>query len=414
MKKLTSIGCMIFCGSQTFGNIEAGFSPDRILEISDDILKANCHSTQFHKGYPNIVLPSTWENDTYLKELSKNDYDLFFANNPCSGLSQINRSANLNAKPNSHFERVIHAIGVIQPKMAFLENSSMILSTGAPIIKKMINKLKDDYNFTIIRDKAGNHGCCMVRTRAFIIMWRKDCFNDQIPLLQMNKQPQTTIDEVLKNVGKKYNDTLFPEDQRSWTNVEDLYPLLKRGQNILEFMMENLDTYRDRLTKSQIKYVENSIKKLADGHNIWNKSPYKPDKIVPSLSSVIELINPITNRPFTIGELSAIMGYDSNKFEFLTPEVTAKLQEKDPSVPCATIPLTQMIGQGVPKNFIKYIHSEIKEALLGNRPFINKQPDEIVNFQNHITEFSQTFTLAQLDQMSKFEIDKKKATKLTK
>lgn len=399
MRKLKSIGCMIFCGSQTFGNIEAGFEPDRILEISDDILDYNCYHTKFYKGYPNIVLPSTWENSAYLKGLAKEEYDLFYANNPCSGLSQINRNANVNAKPNSHFDRVINAIKEIgNAKAVIMENSAMLLSTGSPIVKKIINELKDNYNFTIIRDKAGNHECAMIRARAFVVMWNKKYFNDQIPLVQMNKKDQITIDDVLKTVTGDINNEPFPENQRSWTNVEDLYPLLKRGQNILEFMMENLDTYRDRLTKSQIKYVENSIKKIADGHNIWNKSPYKPDKIVPSLSSVIELINPITSKTFTPREMSAIMGFP-NDFQFFdNPKQNIQVA----------------IGQGVPKNFAKYIHSEIREALLGNRPFINKQPDEIVNFQNHITGFSQTFTLAQLEQMNKFEIDKKKATKLTK
>ena len=38
MQKLKSIGCMIFCGSQTIGNMLAGFEPDRILEISEEIV----------------------------------------------------------------------------------------------------------------------------------------------------------------------------------------------------------------------------------------------------------------------------------------------------------------------------------------------------------------------------------------
>ena len=120
--KLKSIGCMIFCGSQTIGNIEAGFSPDRILEISDQILENN--ALHFAKNYPNIpiILPSEWENDDYLLKLKKEDYDLFYGNCPCSGLSQISRSASVDNPTNVHFYRTFNAIKKIEPKVFFIEN----------------------------------------------------------------------------------------------------------------------------------------------------------------------------------------------------------------------------------------------------------------------------------------------------
>ena len=78
------------------------------------------------------------------------------------------------------------------------------------------------------------------------------------------------------------------------------------------------------------------------------------------------------------------------------------------------LPIQQCIAQGVPANFIEYIHSEIKEAILGNRACLNKLPDQIVNYQNHITEQCQLFNKNELDNMTQFKIDKKRAIKLTK
>ena len=398
MSNLKSIGCMIFCGSQTFGNIRAGFDPQEILEISNDILDNNCYHTKFYKNYPPIILPSTWENEDYLRKLQKQDFDLFFANNPCSGLSSLNRNASSDNKVNDHFYRVLNAIEIVKPKVAFMENAPTLINKGFPILQKVFNQLNKDYNFTIVRDKAGNHDVAMVRTRTFVIMWRKDFFNDSIPLLNMNKKPQKEIDDVLKSINSEFNNELFPEEERSWTNVEDLYPLIQRGQNVLDFMMNNLDTYRDRLDKSQINYVENSIRKINAGGNIWNKTPFKCDKIAPSLSSVIELINPLTSKPFTIREMATLMNYPFD-FEFHKG---------------GKLPIQQCIAQGVPANFIEYIHSEIKEAILGNRAYLHKLPDQIVNYQNHITEQCQRFNKNELDNMTQFKIDKKRAIKLTK
>ena len=142
MQKLKSIGCMIFCGSQTIGNMLAGFEPDRILEISEEIVNQNAY--HFIKNYPNIpvITPNTWENDEYLNDLKKENYDLFYANNPCSGLSSLVKTASVDNPVNIHFYRVTNAISKIQPKVFFMENAPTAINLGYPILLDLFNKSK--------------------------------------------------------------------------------------------------------------------------------------------------------------------------------------------------------------------------------------------------------------------------------
>ena len=88
--------------------MQSGYTVDRILEISDEIKQTNCY--HFVRNFPNIpiILPSEWKSEGYVDTLAKNgEYDLFFANNPCSGLSRININASADNDVNHYFYDVI-------------------------------------------------------------------------------------------------------------------------------------------------------------------------------------------------------------------------------------------------------------------------------------------------------------------
>ena len=115
------------------------------------------------------------------------------------------------------------------------------------------------------------------------------------------------------------------------------------------------------------------------------------------MASVVQLIHPIHNRQFTIREYARLMGYPDT-FEFFPNE-------------CKT-ETVQCIAQGVPVNFIKYVHSEIHEALDGNRKLL-KEESKLLNFQHHIKKQHQLFSLEELEQLDKLDVIKK-APKLEK
>ena len=136
--KLKAIGCFIFGGSQTIGHLKAGWNVDRVLEMTENMKEIN--SAHFVRNYPDIpvVLPSEWSASGYLESL-KGKYDLLFANNPCSGLSQINPLASADNKANEHFYEVFDVIKKVEPKIFLLENAPTLITLGVPILKKMVN-----------------------------------------------------------------------------------------------------------------------------------------------------------------------------------------------------------------------------------------------------------------------------------
>jgi DNA (cytosine-5)-methyltransferase 1 len=345
----------IFCGSQTIGMLQSGMDVDRILEISDDMPKKNsCH---FIKNYPDIpvIIPSVWDNEDYLNELKKEQYDLLFANNPCSGLSLINKNAGANQPANKYFYDVFNAINTIQPKMFLIENAPTLVTKGLPILKDMTNILKD-YNFTIVRDYAGNHNVCMKRLRTLVVGYKREMFNGTL-LLHMNKQPKTTVKDV---IGDLYDvplngiDSHYVEFNHDWDNLVNKYEHVKTGQTVLKACIENIDLFKDSMNESQIKEAGVRKAKLESGHNIWDKTPHRVDEDdhCGSISSVANYIHPKLNRDFTIREYARLMGYPDD-FKFYPEE--------------CEISTIQSIAQGVPVNFIKYIANEIKEAYNGNR-----------------------------------------------
>ena len=399
MEKFKSIGCMIFCGSQTIGNIQAGFSPDKVLEISDKILENN--ALHFHKNYPEIpvILPSEWENEEYLNSLKDKNYDLFYGNPPCSGLSQINKNASADNNVNIHFYRTFDAIDKIEPKVFFIENAPTLINTGYPILLKMVEKFKDRYNFSIIRDKAGNHGACMNRIRTFIIGWKKSIFDNKIPLLQMNIEQPTTVKDIIGDIydipegdSPLKNHTVLP--YREYAKHDDLLYLVPQGYNCMDIFIKNIDLIENKLETNELKGVLRCKQKLENGGRIWNKTPFRPEEngLAPSMASVVQLIHPIHNRQFTIREYARLMGYPDS-FEFFPNE-------------CKT-ETVQCIAQGVPVDFIKYIHSEIYEALCGKRQLINSENNGLLLFQHHIKQKYQQFNIDELNKMTKLDVDKR-------
>ena len=339
---MKAIGMYIFCGSQTIGHLLEGWDIDTILEISDEMPNQNAY--HFIKNYPNISVktPSEYKNnDTYLKQLKDNNYDLLFANPPCSGLSTINRNANVNSKTNNYIYDVMDMVNTIRPKVFLIENAPTLTSTGLPILKKIAATLLD-YNFIIINDKAGNHNVAMSRRRTFVIGFYKKYFY-KLPIISCDAEPDTGIMNVLSSTDLTYNKEFVSD---SLTDCFKYYNLVKPGDSFFRAMARN--EVSDLPEKIQ-KEVEKIIYKQNNNLNIWDKSPYRPapNEKAPSLASVIRIIHPIEDRDLYIREYAALMGYPDD-FIFYPNE-------------CKTETI-QCIAQGVPVNFIRYISKQIMNS----------------------------------------------------
>ena len=365
----------IFGGSQTLGHLAAGHNVTHILEMTDDMTDYNAY--HFTKNYPNIPVkkPSEWNNKEYLETLKHENYDLLFSNNPCSGLSSINRNANPNQPINNRFFEVFNVIKYITPKTFLIENAPTLVSIGTPILHEMTKILGTQYKFTIIRDMAGNHGVPMKRQRTFIVGWRKDIFNNQIPIVNPNKKKQVTMGEVLNNLPNNLPNMEF-ENNTVLPKLKRFYDKVKPKDTILRAIVREFDNIKGDLDESEIKLVKDYIDKKNQNKNIWDKTAYRleNDSTAPSMTSMAQYIHPTENRELYIREYARIMGYPDD-FVFYPNECK-----------CSTI---QCIAQGVPVNFIKYISKEIKRCLTSDYKYID---DKDVVFQHHSQNKLYSFT----------------------
>lgn len=396
--KYKAFNSFIFCGSASIGVMNAGYNLEKVLEISEEMEKQNAY--HFKKNFDNIPLikPSEWENTPYLESMKKQNYDFCMFNCPCSSLSQINRNASLDGKNNQHFYRVFNIIKQTLPKTFVIENAPTLIKLGYPIIKDMINELGKDYKFSIIRDYAGNHNVAMKRMRTLLVGWRKDTFNNKIPLLHMDKQkPFTTKDAIgdfydvdINNNNIKNFNILNDE----WDSISQYFSYVPENSSILLSLIDNWNAIKDEIdNKSIVSQVEKTKEKLDKNQRIWDKSPWRPSENVPcpSMTSVTKIIHPVKDRSFTIREYARLMNYPDD-FEFFPDE-------------CET-DIIQCITQGVPANFITYIAKEVFEALEGNRTYIENSDNDTLCFQYNTQKCYQTFNLEQLNEMKCLDSDK--------
>ena len=367
--KFKSLGVFIFGGSQSIGHLNAGWNVDRILEMTDDMKYNN--SYHFIKNHPEIPVVdySKWNNSEYINSLKSENYDLLFANNPCSGLSRINRNANINQPINKRFFEVFNLIHELKPKTFLIENAPTLISTGLGILKKMVDYLHNDYKFTIIRDRAGNHEVPMVRTRTMIVGWRKDIFNNRCVIVEPKHEPICTVAKVFENLNESLPN--MTSEKTEWDNLIDYYSQISQNESVLRFACNNFSKVKDLLTTSQLNNVVKSKVKLESGGNIWDKSPWRldNDKQCMSLTSISRFIHPTEHRNLTIREYARLMGYPDD-FIFYPEECK-----------CSTI---QCIAQGVPVSFIKWISLQIIDALENHYNYYIDENVSII-YQNLIT-----------------------------
>ena len=401
MSNYTAVNAFIFAGSFSIGVMKAGFNLKKVLEIADNQPETNAF--YFIKNYPQIpiILPKEWENDEYLLNLRKENIDLMCCNCPCSSLSTINRNASVEGKNNIHFYRLFNIFEKMQPKVFVIENAPTLIKLGFPILKDMVNRLKSIYNFTIIHDKAGNHGVAMERMRTMVIGWRKDVFANH-PLINMNKKKSVTTKDLLSDI---YDNDVNDHPSLKYDELSSLYKYAVPGKPLMTSLCRHYLQMHDRDNDTISNEIFNKINgtkfqhefdkingQLKAGKNLWDKSPFKPfeNGKFPSFSSVQEYLHPKHNRTLNIKELQRLMNYP-DEYDFTDPENKCK------------IPVCQAMAQGVPANFGNWIAEQIYLALDQKLDVIENV--EIV-FQDHIKEKYIKLTIDDFNNLNYLSINK--------
>lgn len=361
---MKAIGMYIFSGSQTIGHMKAGWEVDRVLEMTDDM----CESNAFHfvRNYDiPVITPSVWNSDSYLESLV-NEYDLLFANPPCSGLSAINRNAGVDNNINKHIYEVAHVIKKITPKTFLIENAPTLVAKGLPILKDIQRLLSSDYRITVITDLAGNHNVPMYRKRTLVVGWRRDLFK-KIPEVQQIVSDMFTVGDAFKDIDGAYNMT--PVSLPDKYDFSRFYKYVDPGDTVVKTICKRYDELYSQLTEEEMSLVLRAKEKYDAGGSVWDKSPLRLEinGRAPSITSVNRYIHPIENRDIYTREYARLMGYpDSYKF-----------------YSGSKVSVIQCVAQGVPVNFIKYISSEIMR-LLNNPVYTAGEDVEYINQANGI------------------------------
>ncbi len=348
---MKALGMYVFAGSMSIGIMQAGFKVNRVLEITDEMIEQN--TKHFIHNFPDIpvITPNEWDNENYINNLEKEDYDLLYGNPPCSGLSNINRNASASNEVNRHIYKFTDTVKAVRPKSFIMENAPTLISRGKIILDYMVSKL-DDYIITIIRDYAGNHEVAMKRQRTLVVGFRKDVLPG-FPMIMSNWN-KVSIDIILNRDTDSFytssNRELVPE--RTCKDLEKLYNRVLPGDSI----MTTIAKYNTDKEIWDLDIPENFKiqalrlrEKINDGKGAFEKSPSRlvGTSVAPSLASVMEFIHPIEDRPLYIREYARLMGYPDT-FEFV----------KD-----AKVPYVQAIAQGVPVPFAKWIAENIYNTL---------------------------------------------------
>lgn len=404
-KDLKVLGAFIFTGSASIGVMNNGVTPTHILELVDGMKEDN--GMHFVHNYPEIpmVLPSEWENDEYLENLRKQDYDLLYANPPCSGLSLGVRGGQSHEKgPNCHQYRYLDMIQKVQPKAFMYENAPTLLTTGKPILNDFVKQLTN-YKFTIIREFGVYHGVAMKRQRTFVIGWRDDVF-PVIPTLDMGKQEKTNVMDVIgdlmdKPLGSVLNHELIPN--RPYQDLEHVFPdvpyVISGTKTVNWVVCNDYSKYEPTLNEKTKKALKTQLWKQAEGLGYWDKSSQRPDptKQAPSLTGYSSFIHPILDRQFTIREYARLMGF---------PDTFELLPHKE---------IVRHLAQGVPAKYFEWASGNVMEALINNRPSLDPyKEDTRVVFQHHTKEEARSFTTEEWLAVDKVQEVKNKVWKLEK
>lgn len=401
-KDLKVLGAFIFTGSASIGVMNNGAKPTHILELADGMKEDN--GMHFVHNYPEIpmILPSEWEQPGYLEQLREENYDLLYANPPCSGLSLGVRGPQSHEKgPNCHQYRYLEMIKKVQPKAFMYENAPTLLTTGKPILNDFVKNL-ENYKFTIIREFGMYHNVAMKRQRTFVIGWRNDIF-PTIPTLRMGKNEKTTVEQIIgdlynKELGSFLNHDLIPN--RPFQSVEKFFadvPFVQGGHRTVNWVICNeYDKYEPYLDEKTKKALKTQLYKQGAGLGYWDKSSQRPnpEKQAPSITGYSSFIHPIHDRQFTIREYGRLMGYPDT-FEFLPHKE-----------------IVRHIAQGVPAKYFEWASGNVMEAIKGNRPSTSQFSDTRVQFQHHTKETLTEFTTEEFLSTDKIADVKEKVQKL--
>lgn len=301
---------------------------------------------------------------------------------PCAGLSQMSHGFG-DDNPNNEWmiKTTKYVLEEMQPKVLWGENAPGFAGKiGDTIRNQMYNvATKNGYTMSVYRTRSLLHGIAQVRERSFYFFWK----GDKTPLLNYYERERPTIEDTILSV--KSNTLMQPINPKTPSKDDPYYrfileemhgglthaefcrivePSRARGNDVLTYIEKHgvsYDTVADWMGKNgydkEVPKCFRRKEKLATGKNIMRRGTVIPRDYIGAFVGHYpnSLTHPVEDRYITYREGLSIMGLPED-FELLDPKKSAN-----------------HMCQNVPVGTATDMATEVKEALLGNRQWINSK-----------------------------------------
>lgn len=134
---------------------------------------------------------------------------------PCAGLSNYHSSYGEHNPNNQWMEKTTkYVLEDVRPKVLWGENAPALATNVGKFMREKLRQISNDagYNMTIYVTKSLLHGSPQIRRRSFYFFWRRDAFDNMVPVFNTFNRKYPTIRELLE--GVKSNFQVEPINQK--------------------------------------------------------------------------------------------------------------------------------------------------------------------------------------------------------
>jgi site-specific DNA-cytosine methylase len=308
--------------------------------------------------------------------------DVVHSTCPCAGLSQLSHGYGDDNPANDWMPKAAeYVLGTIRPAAYFGENAPGLAGKIGQNVRANLISIGKKYGYTasFYRTRSLLHGIPQVRERSFYFFWK----GNKTPILNYYNEPHQKIEDLIINV--KSNSQMDPINPKTPSESDPYYrfilevihggishrefstkvlePLKARGNDSLSYIELQGYNYtqvgewmaKQGLEREVAKCAKRQAK-LDAGGNLMRRGTVVPKDYIGAFVGHYPtcLTHPIHDRFITYREAMSIMGLPEN-FELLDPKKSAN-----------------HICQNVPVKTAHDMAVEVREALNGNRQWVNK------------------------------------------
>jgi site-specific DNA-cytosine methylase len=170
---------------------------------------------------------------------------------PCAGLSSYHSSYGEHNQNNQWMEKSTRMVlNEVRPKVLWGENAPALATSVGKFMRDKLLKIADEagYNMSIFVTKTLLHGNPQIRRRTFYFFWRRDFFNNKIPVFNYYKREHPTIRDLL--IETKTNFQTNPINPKIPSKDDPYYRYfleeVKGGMSHKDFAQSLVDSDYDR------------------------------------------------------------------------------------------------------------------------------------------------------------------------